>query len=135
MLSSHGIDASRKGQSVLKHVGGDKRAAIDTVHTSTTNDTVIIDVVKAGNVFCLLAATTDREVVVLAEACAQHLVLPIGIGPRVLNKFSGSAEVGSRRHVESIKHTVQGHITVVRHIGTALGTTLCGNYDNTVGSL
>ena len=99
-LTLHSIDACRKAQAVFQNLGRNQRTTIKAIHTSTTNDTLMVHVAQTCHIFSLLIAACYRQIMIVTETRTKHFILPISISPSILNDFTSRTKLGSGSHIE-----------------------------------
>ena len=141
VLAIHGIQAYRQVETVLQHLGRYQRAQVQAVHVRALDDALTVHIVERSHILGLGRAAGDRQVVVMADTRAEHLVLPVGIAVLVVGivdivAADVAADIVGRGHVEGLGNLVEGHVAVVAHVGAlGLAAALGGDDDHTVGGL
>ena len=142
VLAEHAVHADAEFQLVLQYLGADQRAEVGTVHLRTGHYPFALGDVDRCHVGGLLATAVDGEVVVVAQGCLHHFVLPVGAAAAVVHVVDVvllhvATDILGRSHVEGLQGLVEGHIAGVVHIDALLVLLafLGGHDDHTVGGL
>ena len=137
----HHVGTDRKVEPVFQYLGRKQRTNVQAIHVAAFDDTFAVHIVHAAHVVGLLRPAVDGNIVVVAEARAQHFLLPISVSAAVISiaePVLGNeiANVLCRSYVQSLRYSVETYIAVVAHIrafATVLSA-LCGDDDDAIGS-
>ena len=134
-LTLHSIDTSRKSQTVFQYFCCNKCTTIETVHSCTTNNTLMVHITQTCHIFSLLGSTCNRQIMVMAETRTKHFILPIGISTCILYNLTSSTKLRSRSHIKFLQDVIYSYIRIVSNVGFTFCTILGSNDDDTIGSL
>ncbi len=134
------VHAEREVEPVVQHLRLSQAPCREALLVGAFYHALVVEVVEAYVVARLAGSATHREVVVVAEARALHLFLPVGVGALVVGQgevvgLGVVAQVGGRGELKVVCHAFHGGIAPITYSRGAVASFLCCHYDDAVGSL
>ena len=136
MLTIHRVQAQRQGETIFQHLCRNKRTYIEAIHTCHLDDTLTLHEVTTDHIVGTSVSTADTNIMVMADTCAKHFVLPVNISATILQSDTCPlgifTQLTGSSHIISIKNLIECYISIISNVCLFLSTLLCCDNDYTI---